>query len=196
MGLKLPEAMGQVYEVLEPFSPAERQRILLGVVAALGDWESVSLPFSPRSPGRACAEAPTEAGPLPQGPDEAQFRKHFHRWLSQHRVPIERVHDLFHVDSEGCKFIGTEIPGASTKHKVVNAYLLAGLCAFIATDETRFEDMDAVALCKHYKCHDSSNHSTYRKRGGNFFTGDKRGGFTLTAPGQKAAADLLRNWEC
>lgn len=111
-------------------------------------------------------------------------------WMRQNDLSFDEVQQAFHIESGAVEFIG-EIPGKTNKVKVRNAYILTGISAYLLTGEQRFDDVVARALCSRFGIYDHTNHSKYLK-GGNEFTGSRERGWTLTNPGLKAGANLIK----
>ena len=84
-------------------------------------------------------------------------------------------------------------PGKNGKEKTINAYVLTGVSAFLQTGETKFDDKTARDVCKTMGCFNEGNHAYYLKGRGNVLGGSKDSGWTLTGPGLKLGAELIRN---
>ena len=56
----------------------------------------------------------------------------------------------------------------------------------------QFDDAEARRVCEAAVCLDAKNHSTYMKEIGKLAAGSKEKGWTLTAPGLKHAATLIK----
>jgi hypothetical protein len=76
-----------------------------------------------------------------------------------------------------------------------NAYVVSGISQLLLKGEPSFTDKDARTLCERSGCYDSANHSAHLKDRGNEFSGSKDKGWTLTAPGLKRAAELLKQMQ-
>jgi hypothetical protein len=83
-------------------------------------------------------------------------------------------------------------PGSSTKVKTINAYILTGISKLLATGEAKFDDESGRAVCESMGCFDKTNHSKFVKEKGNVSGGSKGSGWTLTGPGLKSGADLIK----
>jgi len=100
--------------------------------------------------------------------------------------------EVFHITEDGVECIAGAMPGATKKEQTVNCYILTGLRAFIQNDSADFSDADAVSLCKQMGCYDRNNHTANRRSTGNRMSGERKSGFSLPAPGLRAAAELVR----
>jgi hypothetical protein len=88
--------------------------------------------------------------------------------------------------------IAADIPGKGKKGKTLNAYVLVGVSKFLSTGDPKFDDKSARALCEGSGCYDSANHAQTLKAKGNWFTGTKEKGWSLTAPGLRQGAMIVK----
>jgi hypothetical protein len=172
------EAMTRVVEVLSPLPPDDRARVIAAALALLGD-----------PPLRTVSEAPgthvaheTELGALPPRAKS---------WATQNGISGIELQQVFHVTDNEIEVIAA-VPGRSKKDQTYNAYILTGLGQLLVTGSAAFADRAARTLCETSGCYDSANHSAHMKEKGNEFTGSKEKGWTLTAPGLKRAAELVK----
>ena len=172
------DAMTKVVEVLSPLSSEDRARVIGAALALLGDAQSKVAVPKPSEPELHDAEL----GTLPP---------RARSWMSQHGVSAVELQQIFHVADGEVEVIAT-VPGRNKKDQTYNAYVLTGLSQLLATGAPAFTDKAARALCEASGCYDSANHATHMKDKGNEFTGSKDKGWTLTAPGLKRAADLIK----
>jgi hypothetical protein len=103
---------------------------------------------------------------------------------------MEQLEHSFLIKNGSAEIIA-QIPGGSNREKVRNAYVLVGIANFLRTGDQKFDDTDARSLCERFGIYDSTNHSKYMK-GGNEFTGSREKGWTLTMPGLKVGANLVK----
>lgn len=176
----LPEIVSEVYALLEPLESPERQKVIGSVMTLLGEH----LVAAPKSNGTA--GTPVQAGTSSFGPKAS-------RWLDQNQISMQAVEEVFHCDGTDVEVIASEIPGNGKRAQTHNCYLLAGVRSLLATDDAKFTDDEAISLCKNMGCHDSANHAKTRSELGNYVAGSKNAGFTLPAPGLRAAAGLLKS---
>ena len=67
-----------------------------------------------------------------------------------------------------------------------------GIKSLLQNGEPTISDEEARKFCQDLGCFDSPNHAAAVKELGNKTTGNKKNGFVLTAPGQREAAELLK----
>jgi hypothetical protein len=161
-------------ELLTPLSSEDRQRLVGATLTFLGENSAISK----RADG---SEDAVDEGSLP--PRASTWRK-------QNGLSMEQINQVFHIIGDKVEVL--EVPGASNKEKTINAYVLAGLGRYLVSGDPRFDDKFARDVCSTAGCYDGTNHSTILKTRGNLFTGDKGAGWTLTSPGLKQAADLVK----
>jgi hypothetical protein len=179
---KTTEIVSEIVELLTPIDSAERIRVVQASLTLLGE----TLSTSPRH---------TENGrdPLGEGDDElSSLPARARTWMRQNSVTGDELEQVFHITDSSADVIAGEVPGKNKKEKTYSAYVLAGLAKFLATGEATFDDKAARALCETFGCYDQANHSSTIKDKGNEFTGTKDKGWTLTAPGLKRAAALVK----
>jgi hypothetical protein len=175
----ITEVTGEVFGLLSPLSPEDRKRVINAVFALLGD----PVP----SGASATADKGKAGASLPEGLFGAKARV----WLAQHHLTKERLERVFYFQDGRADIHLTTVAGASKREQTLNCYLLVGAKAYLETDNSKFTDGDAIALCKHTQAYDKNNHTTNRGELGNWVTGTRENGFSLTGPGLKAAAELL-----
>jgi hypothetical protein len=155
----------------------ERQRVVQASLMLLGE----ASPGAPKVGGREQDQDVADKG----------ISTRAYSWMRQNDLSLERLSHVFHIGAEGVEIIAPEIPGNSNRDKVRNAYVLLGVARFLDSGEARFDDKAARALCARYGFYDQTNHTKYMK-GGNEFTGSKSAGWTVTTPGLKHGAVLIK----
>jgi hypothetical protein len=174
----LLDAMTKVVEVLSPLSSEDRARIINAAFALLGD-------VKPKIIGQGPDE-PIADDPVGAMPPRAKS------WMSQNGVSAGQLQQTFHMVNGEAEVIAT-VPGRNKKEQTYNAYILTGLGQLLLTGSAAFTDKAARSLCESSGCYDSANHAAHLKDKGNEFTGSKDKGWTLTAPGLKRAAELVKD---
>jgi hypothetical protein len=113
-------------------------------------------------------------------------------WLRQNDLAMNEIEKVFHITGDGVEIIAGSIPGKSRKEQTFNAYRLLGVSQLLATGTPDFDDKSARELCVSQGCYDSANHAANFRDKSNDFAGSKDKGWTLTAPGLKVAALLVK----
>jgi hypothetical protein len=110
----------------------------------------------------------------------------------QNGVEYSDLEKVFHLEGGKVQVIAAHIPGKSNRERVLNCYILAGVGELLHTGEAGFTDKYARNLCEAFGCLDTTNHAKYLNEKGNNFIGSKDKGWTLTAPGRKHGATLVK----
>ena len=175
MNKTLAQIVGTIVDELSPLGSDDRRRAVRAAMMLLGD-EALE----------------PEVGQVDEAHSEdiSAFPPRVRTWMRQNDLSIAAVQNTFHIEHGAAEFIG-EVPGSTNKDKVRNAYVLTGISNFLGTGEQRFDDAAARALCERFGFYDSTNHSKYL-RAGSEFTGGRERGWTLTIPGLKAGANLIK----
>lgn len=168
----------RVYALLQPLEAEERARVLGAVRALFGDAN----PSGSKGGGLQGSDSPQDgAYPVPAA-----------RWLSQNGISQAQIENVVHVSDGSVDLIVGEIPGASKKEQTMNCYLFSGLRELFSSGIPKFSEEQAVALCQRMGCFDRSNHSSHRKTFGNLIAGTKNAGYSLSAPGLRMVAELVK----
>jgi hypothetical protein len=174
------DAMARLVEVLKPLPSEDRMRAIQAAMILLGEVQSgVTL--------TADAEKDTKE----QGGEFGTLPPRARTWMKQNGISTAQLQQVFHI-GEGEVEVIAGVPGTNKKKQTYNAYVLAGLGQLLLTGNATFQDKPARALCESSGCYDSANHSVHLKNRGNEFTGTKDKGWTLTAPGLRRAAEIVK----
>jgi hypothetical protein len=165
----------QLFKLLQPLESDERKRAIKATLTLLGEEGDIE----PDKPKKKDEEETVVESGLP-----AKART----WMRQNSVSDEQLSHVFH----GTDIIANVMPGTSKKEKTRSTYILTGIGQLIQTGEPQFSDETARHACKTHGCYDETNHSTTIKDRGNSFTGSKKTGWTLTTPGLKTGAELVK----
>jgi hypothetical protein len=168
------EILSQMIELLTPLNSDDRQRLVGATLTFLGEN-----PIASKKAG--IDEVAVEESTLPPRANA---------WRKQNGLSAEQLNQIFHIAGDKVDILS--IPGASNREMTINAYVFAGLGKYLASGDPKFDDRFAREVCSNAGCYDATNHAAYLKARGNLFTGDKNGGWTLTSPGLKHAADLVK----
>jgi hypothetical protein len=174
---KITETATKIVDLLEPFDSQERLRIVHGALTLLGD----------------VFVAPNQENhPAGEGVEATIVSNQARIWMKQNQVSDQELQLIFHIADGKVEIVAAEIPGKDGKAKSINAYILQGLASFLNSGVAKFDDKSARALCVKYGCYSAANHAVYMKAIGNKAAGSKETGWTLTSPGLKVAAELVK----
>ena len=174
---KTTDIVGKIVEMLTPLASDERRRVVQASLVLLGE-----------------AVEDSKNGKLDRKPDEetGNWPARAQTWIKQNNLSMEELQQVFLIDEGNVEVIPSEIPGTGKRKQTYNAYVLTGIAKLLSTGNPSFDDKSARALCKSSGCLDVANHANYLKEKGNEFTGTKDRGWTLTAPGLKRGALLVK----
>lgn len=179
----ISETLKNLVDLLEPLSPDERQRLVKGALAALGD-APVSTAAINTNPARAISHSDVGGENVIAGKAQA--------WMKQNSVSFEQIEQVFHFGPDGGVELIAALPGKSRREQTLAAYVLSGLGNFLTKGDGSFDDELARGRCETAGCFDAGNHAKFLKDKGNEFSGDKQKGWSLTSPGLKRAAALVQ----
>ncbi len=180
------ETMGFVLTALQKLEADAQVRVLKWVAEKLELSSIVQMGISaPRRLGSSDA-AGAISGAAPYLPAASSA------WIKQNSMTAGELELVFHIEDADMALIAAEIPGKSTREKVLNCYVLAGVRELLRTGDASFSDKSARALCGEFGCLDTTNHSKYLNERGIELTGSKEKGWMLTAPGKKRGAALVK----
>jgi hypothetical protein len=182
----LKEVSNSIYDALKPLDSENRKRAIHSALALLGETFTFGAGGKPKS-GREEEQEEESGDDTGVGLGAAAKR-----WAAKYQISKGDLQHVFHVDGDRVDVILDHAPGKNDKERAINSYTLAGLAEFLRTGDAKFTDKAARDLCRKLGCYDANNHSVYIKRPGNIFSGSKDAGWMLTGPGQKAAADLVK----
>lgn len=168
-----------VLEALTPLPTEDRKRVIQATLTLLGDTSINSSSGTKNETDESDEE-------IPSIPGRAKT------WMRQNDISNDELQQIFHITDGEINLIASEIPGKSTKEKTLNVYILSGAAKLLATGEPIFDDKFSRALCQQAGCYDPTNHAAYLKTKGNGLSGSKDKGWTLTAPGLKQSATLIK----
>ena len=175
----LTEVVATLVDELTPLVSEDRHRAIQATLTLLGE--------QPIKMGARIGNDEEEGGTQ----DTEGLSARSQTWMRQNGIIADDLHQVFHISNGGIEVIAPEIPGRSNRDKVRNAYVLLGIAMLISSGESKFDDKSARALCVKLGFYDKTNHMKYMK-GGNEFIGSKEKGWTLTAPGMRRGAEIIK----
>lgn len=181
------DAIAKVLAALEPLDAAGRDRVANWINAKL---EMSAFGASPKSTTTDSKAGNATAAHTAAQLDGIASTPKVALWLKQNELTEEVLSEVFHIAGEGTAVLTTEMPGKSDSERAMNCYLLTGAASFITTGLPTFTDKAGRELCSSTGCYDHTNHAKRIK--GKELTGSKEKGWTLTGPGLKKAASLIK----
>lgn len=170
----------KIVELLAPLTSEERLRVVNAALTLVG--EALITPPGEKS---LISEDNCDGG-------EGELPVKARSWAKQNGIGFADLQQVFHFEDGKVEVIASEMPGQSDKERTHNAYVLTGIAKLLSSNAPHFDDETARDLCKSSGCFNQANHATYLTGKGNLFTGSKKPGWTLTAPGLKQGATLIK----
>lgn len=165
-----------IYNLLAPYDSEIRVRVMQSAMTLLGETSV-----------RAPRDSPVSLG----GFDDLKLGPKALKWIQRHSISREMLEEVFHLTGDGVDIIASTVPGASKREMTVSCYLLCGVRGLLKDDESTLDESDAISVCKRLTAYDKNNHTSNRGAVGNKMSGS-RPSFTLTGPGETAAAELIK----
>jgi hypothetical protein len=189
MSKKIAESVSAIVNDLKGLSAEERVRAVRAALTIYGDQGDPGIQADKskgtgESPGGNSGSAGGEAETHGISTGGAA-------WMKKNGISRARIDEVFDIADGKAKLILGEPIGKTIREQVLNTYVLTGIASLIGKGEASFSDEDARGNCTNLGCYDKTNHAKYLKEFGNRVTGSKTAGWKLTAPGLKAAADLI-----
>ena len=169
------KVLKEVVELLAPLSSDERGRVMRAAMGYFGE-----------TPAIVEEDIGNVAGAVEGLSPRARV------WMKQNSVTSDQLQQVFHMSGDSIEVIAPQMPGKNKKEQTYNAYVISGIAQFLLNGNASFDDKAARGLCERSGCYDNANHSAHLRNRGNEFTGSKEKGWTLTAPGLKRGADLVK----
>lgn len=180
-----PETLTAIIKLLEPLSSAQRQRTVAAVMTFLGE-----APLQKLRQEASATSTSTSHGD-DHDDDESGYTPHITKWMKQNDVSAEDLDGVFHFNGDGT-FDLLHAPGKSKKEQTLNTYILTGLGKYLVANERTFDDASARQFCEKFGCFDAGNHAKHLKGSRSEFSGDKSKGYSITNPGIKRGAALVK----
>lgn len=176
------KALNTIVEALHPLSSADRKRAVLGALHFLEeDW--VPLPGK-RAEQMGSKEEKTFS-------ENSALHPTAQVWMKKNDISEDAVEAVYSFDHEAVNIIA-DVPGRGKRDKTIAIYTLVGLGTFLRTGERTFPDEEARQVCSTHSAYDSANHAATMREMKNELTGDKKSGWTITMPGLKRGAAIVK----
>lgn len=176
------KALNAIVEALQPLSSADRKRAVLGALHFLEeDWVPL--------PQRNGSDPPGTTKHKPETNDA--FPPAVQVWMEKNELTADEIEQVFAFE-EGKVNIIADLPGKGKRENAIAIYTLMGLGTYLHTGERKFADDLAREACALHNAYDTPNHSKTMKELKSELTGDKAAGWTITSPGLKRAATIVK----
>lgn len=178
---KSVDIVGSIVEMLQPLDSEERRRVVQASLTLLGE---------------KTVQSNTNGG-RHQGPDNnnggVKLPSRVKSWMKQYNLSENDLNQVFHIEDGSAEVIAASMPGKDNKEKTYNSYILTGIAQLLLSGDPKFDDASARKLCQSSGCYIFKNHATYLRKKRNEFTGSKDSGWTLTSPGLRQGAALIKS---
>jgi hypothetical protein len=172
----------KLYGLLKPLDSPMRKRAIRAALTMLGDEDDdlasgdVEKKREDRSDG---------------GGDHAGLPARARSWMRAEKVTVNELGHVFDLENDA-QIIASHAPGGNKREQTINAYVLAGISQLLKIGDTKFDDASGRAAAVSLGCFDGPNHAATMKKKGNVLSGSKGGGWSVTGPGLKAAAVIIK----
>jgi hypothetical protein len=180
--VRTSDIVGEIVDLLGALTADQRTRVIHASLTLLGDTAAPETDHKKKELYKPGAEDEQVVVPSQKAKS----------WQKQNGISDEQLSEAFHSENGVTEVIVSEMPGKNKKEQTLNAYVLSGIAGLLASGSPNFTDTAARTLCTSAGCYDGKNHGYSLKGKGNWFTGSKEKGWTLTAPGLKYGATLVK----
>ncbi len=175
-------ALNTIVDALQPLQSPDRKRAVLGALHFLGEeWSSLPdrTPPSPEA-GADVADSATDS-----------FEHAVQAWMKKNDLSADDVEQVFAFEDGKINIIA-DLPGKGKRENTIVIYTLMGVGIYLYTGQRKFSDDAAREACVQHNAYDSKHHAETMKDLKNELTGDKKSGWTITLPGLKKGASILK----
>lgn len=194
------EAMRSVYGALKDLGPEAQNRVLdyairrLGLKREIADREESAGSFSPRQLVEELREEPDAAAePSPETEEEfTGISPIARKWIRRNSLNFAQLSSHFSLGLDSIDLVATSVPGDNKKEKMRSVILLMGAATYLGTGVARVDDEGLRETLSHYNAYDGKNFASYLRDWAPEVSGSKESGYTLSARGLAAAAELIK----
>ena len=192
-------AMRAVYDALRNLDKDSQNRVLEYAIKRLGlkrdtsEREESGSSFSPRQLAEEVRERPEAAVDELDVEDELSGVSPIARkWIRRNGLSVNQLSELFSLGLDSIDLVARSVPGQNKKEKMRSVLLMTGAAAYLGAGVARVDDAAFREALSHYNAYDGKNFSHYLKDWAPEVSGSKESGYTLTARGLAAAAELIK----
>jgi hypothetical protein len=195
------DAMRTVYAALRALDAAAQQRVVEYVMHRLDIQRPSQAPdvgggsVSLGELAKEAREQPAQAqeGANLEADDElAGVSPVAKKWVRRNSLSAAQLSAVFSLGLDEIDLIARSIPGTSKRERHKNVLLLAGVASYLSSGSARVEDARLREALGHYNAYDQPNFAKYMREFGPEVSGSRENGYTLSARGLAAAADVIR----
>jgi hypothetical protein len=193
-------AISEVYSTLKALEPDAQLRVVKYVLDKL----KLTLASTPsHTLGRASfSEEPRDKA---EESDSSTRAAHEHveddsdgispagrKWIMRNGLSVDDLSPIFSIGGEEIDLVLKKVPGDKKSKRMRSVFLLKGLAAYLGSGAARFSHADVKETCLHYDAFDAGNFAQYFRGLAAEVSGSKETGYTLTARGLTAAAEIVK----
>jgi hypothetical protein len=195
------DAMRAVYTALKDLDAAAQNRVLDYVFKRLKLTHNAFEPEAPGtsfSPQKLAEEVQETTGAADDGTrkeDEdslAGVSSVAQKWIRRNGLTAAQLSKIFSLGLDQIELVARSVPGTGKKNRMRNVLLLSCTASYLGTGAARTDDETLRESLAHYNAYDAANFARDIRALGPEVSGSKESGYTLTARGLAAAADLIK----
>jgi hypothetical protein len=114
------------------------------------------------------------------------------KWMRRNDLTVDDLSPIFSIGAEEIDLVVKKVPGDSKSKRMRSVFLLTGLASYLASGAPRFSHADVKQTCLHYDAFDAANFAQNFRGLAAEVSGSKETGYTLTARGLTAAAEIVK----
>lgn len=194
-------AISLVYDALQTLDALAQARVLDYVARKLGLTTTgvVQLPQESREKSQESGAASQldehrKSDSESSQPDECEgISPPGIKWIKRNGISSKSLSDLYSLGVDEIDLIAQSVPGKNMKERMRSVILMKGIASYLGTGAPRVTHQQGKEACLHYKAFDATNFATHMKALASDISGNKEGGYTLTARGLSSATDLIKS---
>jgi hypothetical protein len=193
------DAMRAAYSALKDLEPAAQSRVLDYVLNRLSiakpeALERAGSTFSPRELAQERETTGEQTAETPKATDDELdgVSPVGQKWARRNGLSSKQLSALFSLGVDEIDLVARTVPGSSMRERMHSVILLAGAASYLGAGIARVTYEKLTETLRHYNAYDGPNFAKHMKAFSPEVAGTKESGYTLTARGLAAAADLVK----
>lgn len=114
------------------------------------------------------------------------------KWIIRNGLSVDELSSIFSIGGEEIDLVVKKVPGESKSKRMRSVFLLKGLASYLGSGAARFAHKDVKETALHYDAFDAGNFAVHFRSLAGEVSGSKETGYTLTARGISAAAEIVK----